>query len=152
MNASPKDIEIAAGMRTVIQRLVKVLRKQNPNREMLSLTERSSLGSLYQHVELLPSELAQMEKVTTQSISQVINHLFKSGLIHKTPSLEDKRKVKLSLTPEGKHYIEQLRQEKQEWLARTLQAKTTEREKDVLIEAIAILAKLIDEPGDSFQK
>lgn len=148
MNASSKDIEIAAGMRTVIQRLIKVLRKQNINKEMLSLTERSSLGSLYQHGELLPSELAQKEKVTSQSMSQIINHLFKAGLINKTPSIEDKRKVKLTLSPAGKHYIEQLRQEKQEWLARAVCEKTTEKEKDVLKEAIAILAKLIDEPGD----
>jgi len=146
MKASNKDIEIAAGLRSVIHRLVKVLRRQTHNQEMLSLTERSSLGLLYQHGELLPSELAQMEKVTTQSMSQVINHLFKSGFIIKTPSGEDKRKVKLSLTPAGKHYIEQLRQEKQEWLARILHEKTTEKEKDILMQAMNILTKLIDEP------
>jgi DNA-binding MarR family transcriptional regulator len=152
MNASPRDIEVAASLRTVIHRLVKVLRKQTHNQQMLSLTERSCLGLLYQHAEMLPSELALMEKVTTQSMSQIINHLFKLGLIVKTPSGEDKRKVKLSLTPAGKHYIEQLRQEKQEWLARTLHERTTEKEKDVLKEAMNILAKLIDEPGDILQK
>jgi|SRR5882757_4861857 len=146
MKASNKDIEVAASLRTVIHRLVKVLRKQTHNQQMLSLTERSCLGLLYQQEELLPSELAQMEKVTTQSMSQIINHLFKLELIVKTPSGEDKRKVKLSLTPAGKHYIEQLRQEKQEWLARILHEKTTEKEKDTLKEAMNILAKLIDEP------
>lgn len=145
-HASPQDIEIAAGLRTVIQRLVKVLRKQNQNTEMLSLTERSCLGLLYHQGELLPSELAQMEKVTTQSMSQIINHLFKAGLIDKTPSGEDKRKVKLSLTPAGRHYIEQLRQEKQEWLAGILYEKTTGKEKEILKEAIHILTKLIDDP------
>jgi DNA-binding MarR family transcriptional regulator len=145
MQASPQDIEIAASLRTVIQRLVKVLRKQTRNQEMLSLTERSCLGLLYQQGELLPSELAQMEKVTTQSMSQVINHLFKLGLIDKTPSGEDKRKVKLSLTPAGRHYIEQLRLEKQEWLARILYEKTTGKEKQLLTEALHILTKLIDE-------
>lgn len=144
--ASPLDIEIAASLRTAIQRLVKVLRKQNQNAEMLSLTERSCLGLLYQHRELLPSELAQMEKVTTQSMSQIINHLFKAGLIDKTPSGEDKRKIKMSLTAAGKHYVEQLRQEKQEWLAGVLYEKTTGKEKEVLKEAIHILAKLIDDP------
>ena len=145
MKASNKDIEIAAGLRSVIHRLVKVLRRQTHNQEMLSLTERSSLGLLYQHGELLPSELAQMEKVTTQSMSQVINHLFKSGFIIKTPSGEDKRKVKLSLTPAGKHYIEQLRQEKQEWLAHMLHEKITATEKETLAAAIALLSKLLDE-------
>jgi len=145
MKASPQDIEIAASLRTVIHRLVKVLRKQTHNQEMLSLTERSTLGLLYQQGELLPSELAQLEKVTTQSMSQVINHLFKRDLIRKTPSVDDKRKVKLSLTPAGKHYIEQLRQEKQEWLARVLHEKISGKEKETLREAMKILTKLIEE-------
>jgi len=145
MNASQKDIEIAGNLRTVIQRLVKVLRKQTRNEEMLSLTERSTLGLLYQHGRLLPTELAQMEKVTTQSMSQVIAHLFEIAYIHKTPSENDKRKVYLSLTSAGKIYIERLRQEKQEWLARTLHEKTSPREKEVLSEAMTILTKLIDD-------
>jgi DNA-binding MarR family transcriptional regulator len=49
------------------------------------------------------------------------------------------------LTPAGRDYIERHRQEKQEWLARTLHEKTSAREKEVLSEALAILSKLIDE-------
>lgn len=152
MQASQQDIEIAANLRSTLHRLVKVLRKQTRNQEMLSLTERSSLGLLYVHGELLPSELAQMEKVTTQSMSQVINHLFRAALIDKTPSGEDKRKIRLSLTPAGRHYIEQLRQEKQEWLARVLSEKTTGEEKAILSEALHILAKLIDENPNSINE
>jgi len=145
MNASAKDIEMAGNLRTVIHRLVKVLRKQTRNEEMLSLTERSTLGLLYQHGQLLPTELAQMEKVTAQSMSQVIGHLSEIAYINKTPAMDDKRKVYLSLTPGGKEYIERLRQEKQEWLARTLHEKLSAREKEVLAEAMTILTRLIDE-------
>jgi len=53
--------------------------------------------------------------------------------------------VYLSLTAAGRDYIERHRQEKQEWLARTLHEKVSAREKDVLSEALAILSKLIDE-------
>jgi DNA-binding MarR family transcriptional regulator len=142
---SVADIEIAGNLRTVIQRMVKVLRKHTRNEEMLSLTERSTLGLLYQHGQLLPTELAQMEKVTTQSISQVVAHLVEIAYIKKTPAESDKRKAYLSLTPAGKDYIERLRQEKQEWLARILHEKTTAREKELLSEALAILGKLIEE-------
>lgn len=139
------DIEIAGNLRAVIHRLVKVLRKHTRNEEMLSLTERSTLGLLYQHNQLLPTELAQIEKVTTQSMSQVISYLAEIAYIVKTPAESDKRKVYLSLTPAGRDYIERHRQEKQEWLARTLHEKTSAREKEVLSEALAILSKLIDE-------
>jgi len=139
------DIEIAGNLRAVIHRLVKVLRKHTRNEEMLSLTERSTLGLLYQHNQLLPTELAQIEKVTTQSMSQVISYLVEIAYIVKTPAATDKRKVYLSLTPAGRDYIERHRQEKQEWLARTLHEKTSAREKEVLSEALTILSKLIDE-------
>jgi DNA-binding MarR family transcriptional regulator len=140
-----KEIEIAGNLRSVIHRLVKVLRKHTRNEEMLSLTERSTLGLLYQHGQLLPTELAQIEKVTTQSMSQVIAHLVEIAYIVKTPAESDKRKAYLSLTPAGRDYIDRHRQEKQEWLARTLHEKTSEREKEVLSEALTILGKLMDE-------
>lgn len=139
------DIEIAGNLRTGIHRLVKVLRKHTRNEEMLSLTERSTLGLLYQHGQLLPTELAQIEKVTTQSISQVIAHLVEIAYIVKTPAESDKRKAYLSLTPAGRDYIDRHRQEKQEWLARVLHERTSAREKEVLSEALVILSKLIDE-------
>jgi len=145
MNATVKDIELAANLRTVIHRLVKVLRKHTRNDEMLSLTERSTLGLLYQHDQLLPTELAQMEKVTAQSMSQVIANLSKIAYVDKTPAIDDKRKVYLSLTAAGREYIERHRQEKQEWLARTMHEQLSVREKEVLSEAMTILTKLIDE-------
>jgi DNA-binding MarR family transcriptional regulator len=140
-----RDIEVAAKLRTVIHRLVKILRRETHGTGQLSLTERSVMGSLYQHSELPPSELAQLEKVTTQSMSQIINHLYELDLIHKTPSGEDKRKVLLSLTPAGKVYVEDARQRKQEWLAHALQQKVSVAEKDLLMEALKILTKIIDE-------
>jgi DNA-binding MarR family transcriptional regulator len=142
---SPQDVETAAHLRTILHRLIKVLRKHTRNDALLSLTERSTLGMLYQHKELLPSELAQIEKVTTQSMSQVISHLFELNFILKRPSGDDKRKVVLSLTPSGIAYIEQLRLDKQEWLALSLHEKISAKEKEVLREAMQILTKLIDD-------
>jgi len=139
------DVEIATQLRTVLHRLVKVLRKHTRNDAMLSLTERSTLGALYRHGQLLPTELAQMEKVTTQSMSQVVGHLFEIAYISKMTAESDKRKVYLSLTPAGREYVEQLQHDKEEWLSEALHEKTNEREKEVLAEAMAILTRLIDE-------
>lgn len=140
-----RDIEIATGLRTAIGRLVKILRRETRNEAMLSITERSTLGLIEQHPGLLPTELAAMEKVTTQSISQVINHLSALGYVDKKASTDDKRKVLLSVTPSGKEYIDRLRQEKQEWLARTIHEKINPADKEILVAAIQILAKLNEE-------
>ena len=142
---SPLDIELSAGLRTSIGRLAKVLRRNARNDAQLSLTERSTLGLLYPDIRLAPSEIARTEKVTTQSMSQVINHLGELNYIDRTPSDDDKRKTLLSLTPSGRAYVEQVRQDKQEWLARALHERTSPAEKHLLEQAVAILTKLSEE-------
>jgi DNA-binding MarR family transcriptional regulator len=147
-NATPvsdRNIEVAAALRTVIHRLVKLLRRETHGEGQLSLTEQSVMGSLYRNADLPPSTLAQLEKVSTQSMSQIINHLYELELIAKTPSGEDKRMVLLSLTPTGKAYVEDARQRKQEWLAHAVEQKVSVAEKDVLMEAMKILTKIIEE-------
>jgi DNA-binding MarR family transcriptional regulator len=139
------DTELAAGLRTTIQRLVKLLRRETRNDARLSLTERSTLGLLYPDNRLAPSDIARTEKVTTQSMSQVINHLAELNYIEKTPSDDDKRKVLLSLTPAGRAYIEQMRREKQEWLAGAINTKLTPAEKETLSAALSVLIKLSTE-------
>ena len=136
--------EIAENLRRVISRLLKILKNQTKNDELLSLTERSTLVSIYQYSEILPSELAVMEKVTAQSMSQIINKLLEHGFIKKTPSKTDKRKVIITITATGKKIVEKRRLEKQEWLAQSIFEKTTQTEKEILVNAIKVLAKLDD--------
>lgn len=145
MNPTPTDAELAAGLRTTVSRLIKLLRRETRNDAQLSLTERATLGLLYPDNRLAPSDIARTEKVTTQSMSQVINHLAELSYIDRNPSDEDKRKVLLSLTPAGRAYVEQLRKDKLEWLAAALQKKTTPQEKVTLAAALIIIDKLIDE-------
>jgi len=139
------DAGLAAGLRTTVSRLIKLLRRETRNDAQLSLTERATLGLLYPDNRFAPSDIARTEKVTTQSMSQVINHLAELNYIHRNPSDEDKRKVLLSLTAAGREYVEQLRRDKQEWLAGALQERTTPQEKATLAEALKIIDKLIDE-------
>ncbi len=140
-----EDLEMAGNLRTVLHRVIKILRRETRNDAELSLTERSTLGMLYNHGELLPSDIAKLEKVSTQSISQVVNHLFELNYIYKNPSTEDKRKVLLSLTPAGKAYVEQLRKDKQEWLAHALHERVSAEEKVQLVAALKVLTKLVEE-------
>jgi DNA-binding MarR family transcriptional regulator len=141
----PKDMEIAASMRIVLNRLVKLMRRETRNDGQLSLTERSTLGLLYPDIQMAPTDIARTEKVTTQSMSQVVNHLVELNYVARTPSAEDGRKTLLSLTDVGRNRVEIARQEKQEWLAKSIHEKVTAAEKDLLLQAVQILAKLVDE-------
>jgi DNA-binding MarR family transcriptional regulator len=155
LNASPaadagqgpdsQDMAMAVAFRTTITRLIKLLRRETRNEAQLSLTERSTLGLLYPDNRMAPSEIARTEMVTTQSMSQVINHLAELQYIDRTPSDDDKRKTLLSLTPAGKDYVEQIRRDKQEWLARALHERTNAAEKELLMRSLEILNKLMEE-------
>ncbi|MDR3653553.1 MAG: MarR family transcriptional regulator [Paludibacter sp.] len=138
------DNELASRLRVSISRLVKVMRSELKEDEILSMTERSTLSLIYKQGEMLPSELAAKEKVTSQSMSQIINKLHDNGLIEKTPSQEDKRKVIITITPLGKEFVELRMNQKMEWLAKTISEKTNDSEKETLMNAIAILTKLVD--------
>jgi DNA-binding MarR family transcriptional regulator len=145
MSTKPiRDKEIAAKLRVVMSRLIKILRTEMKSDDLLSLTERSTLALVYQYTAILPSELSAMEKVTGQSMSQIINKLLSRGYVKKTPSRTDKRKVIITITAAGKKTIDLKRHEKEEWLAKSIFEKTSQQEKNVLVSAIKVLTKLVD--------
>jgi len=139
-----KDILLASELRTVVTRLIKKLRKQSSTADKLSLTERSIIALLDKHVELLPNELAAMEKITTQSMSQILSKLQQMELIKRRISETDKRKAIITLSDLGRDLLYQVRNERNEWLNKALEATCTAEEKTLLKQAIGPLTKLVD--------
>ncbi|TSD64733.1 MarR family transcriptional regulator [Inquilinus sp. KBS0705] len=135
--------EIAAALRTVVTRLIKKLRKQSAIAQQLSLTMRSTIAMLYQ-TEMLPSELAAAEKITNQSMSQILNHLQQLGFINRKTSATDKRKVLVTLSAKGEDFLLQMRSERNMWLSRAIAQTCNTHEQELLLNAIAPLTKLID--------
>ena len=135
-------------MRTTITRLVKKLRKHSVTGMALSLTERSVMGLLYNEGELLPNELAAREKITTQSMSQILNHLAELGYITRRSSKEDKRKSFISLSAKGTAVIENIRHEKDSWLYEAITNACTPQEISILKKALIPLNKLVDYEDD----
>ncbi|NHA04325.1 MarR family transcriptional regulator [Mucilaginibacter sp. HC2] len=139
-----KDTLLASELRTVVTRLIKKLRKQSSSADKLSLTERSIIALLDKHQELLPNELAAMEKITTQSMSQILSKLQQMDLIKRRISETDKRKAIITLSDLGRTLLYQIRNERNEWLNKALDATCTAEEKVLLKQAIGPLTKLVD--------
>lgn len=102
------------------------------------------MSLLLQHKEMLPSELAAMEKITNQSMSQVLNHLLELGYISRKASETDKRKVIISLTGPGERTLLQVRAEREEWLLKAISETCSNEETLILKQAIGPLTKLVD--------
>jgi DNA-binding MarR family transcriptional regulator len=142
--ANEQNLQLASDLRTVLTRLIKKLRSKSETGGKLSLTERSTIGLLDLHKELLPSELAAMEKITTQSMSQILNHLFELGYITRRISTTDKRKSIITLSKTGQNVLHKVRNERDEWLNKALKETCTAKELEVLQRAITPLTKLVD--------
>jgi DNA-binding MarR family transcriptional regulator len=138
------NLELASELRGLFGRLIKKLRKESVTGQKLSLTERSTLSTLYQQKQMLPSELASSEKITNQSMSQILNHLLELGYITRTPSDTDKRKVLISITESGEKTLLQVRAERDEWLAKAISDSCDEEEINLLKKVIGPLTRVVD--------
>ena len=137
------ELQLATDLRIVVTRLIKKLRNSSTTGEKLSLTERSTLALLDQHKELSPSDIASMEKITTQSMSQILNHLLELGYINRKISKTDKRKAIITLSMAGKDTLYKVRNERDEWLNKALNSTCAAKDQEILRRALVPLTKLI---------
>lgn len=106
------------------------------------------MSLLDQYKELLPNELATMEKITSQSMSQILNHLYELGYINRRISKEDKRKSIISLSEAGAEVLRQVRGERDSWLYQAIISTCSPEEIKVLKQALVPLGKLVDFEDD----
>ena len=136
------SIELSTALRGAVSSLHKVLRKQGYESSSYSLTELDTLWHLHRRSSLLPSELASLTKIKTQSMSQILKKMEEEGIIERTPCDKDKRKIHISLTPKGRQMVEKRRNDNNEWLKNMIDEKLSSEDKQMLINVIPILNKL----------
>jgi len=143
---SANTYEVAASLRSTVTRLVRQLRKQNISSDF-SNAELLTMGLLDQHGKLLPSELAEMERISAQAISQILNRLEEVGCVNRVVDETDKRKMVVSLTEKGIQYLYENRRIKEEWLVKAMD-KLFSAEERALIEAfLPLLQRLAEYNG-----
>jgi len=135
--------ELASSLRSVVSGLHKGLRKQTSAVNAYSMTEIETIALLFRIGTLLPTELAAMTRVKTQSMSQILKKMEEQKIIKRSPSEDDKRKVYISLTSYGREIVEKTRYDKDEWLKGAIDKMLTTEEKELLVKALPVLNKLI---------
>ena len=136
--------ELSSSLRSIVSALHKGLRKQIYSANTYSMTEIDTIRHLIRCPALLPSELAVLAKVKTQSMSQILNKFEEQRVIVRTPSIDDKRKVYISLSPAGKKMVEKIKYDGDEWLKGVIEKTLTDQEKGLLKKALPVLYKLIE--------
>jgi DNA-binding MarR family transcriptional regulator len=138
--------EAAAALRSTVTRLVRQLRKQNVSSDF-SNAELLTMGLLDQHGRLLPSALAELERISAQAISQIINRLSEVGCVIREVDESDKRKVFISLTAEGARHLVANRRIKEEWLAQAMEHLFSDEELKQIEAHLPLLQRLAEYNG-----
>jgi DNA-binding MarR family transcriptional regulator len=69
-------------------------------------------------------ELASRERVSAPAMTKHVDRLERDGLVARTPSQDDRRRVGISLTDEGSRLLRRVRSRRTAWLARRLEGLT----------------------------
>jgi DNA-binding MarR family transcriptional regulator len=89
-------------------------------------------------------ELAALERVSPPAMSKHVDHLERDGLVQRTPSADDRRRVGLTLTDEGQRVLRRVRSRRTAWLASRL-GKLSPTELAAVEAAIEPLSQLLRE-------
>ena len=87
-------------------------------------------------------ELAARERVSPPALSNHVDRLERDGLVTRTPSASDRRRVGLTLTDEGQRVLRRVRSRRTAWLATRLRTLSAE-ELEAVEAAIEPLSRLV---------
>src|SRR5205823_931841 len=136
-------VAVADGLRPVLLRVGRELRR-----------EARAVGVSPEQVALLVAikyaprigirELAARERVSPPAMTRHVDRLERDGLVDRTPSNDDRRRVGLTLTPDGHRVLRRVRSRRTAWLASRLR-ELDERELAAIEAAVGPLGKLVGE-------
>jgi DNA-binding MarR family transcriptional regulator len=137
---APDTALLASELRVVLGQLMRRLRAEH----RFSLTHGSILGRLDREGPRSVSELAAADRVRPQSMAQAVAELEADGLVSRRPDPGDGRRALVELTEQGLSVLQADRRQREGWLAQAMADGFTEREQEVLEEAIGLLRSLAD--------
>jgi DNA-binding MarR family transcriptional regulator len=134
--------EVAEELRPTLLRIARHLRRET---EELGVT--SHQATLLWLVRTRPGlslrELAQEEGISAPSLSAHVDRLESLGLIRRVRSTDDRRRVGLELTPEGRATLRRVRARRTTWLANRLD-RLSDDDRDRLEDALPALRALLE--------
>ncbi|MGA8546599.1 MAG: MarR family transcriptional regulator [Mycobacterium sp.] len=133
----------ARDLRVMFSRLRRQLREVSTGSD-LTPSQTAVLTRLWKEGASSASVLAAAERVRPQSMATILAGLARHDLIRRAPDPDDGRRQVISLTAVGRRRAESDRQVREEWLARAMQERYSERERRVILDALTLLQRLTD--------
>ena len=142
--ATLSPLEIAQELRPTILRLARNLRRDT---EAFGVTAHQAtlLAQVWSRPGLSLRELAESEGISPPSLSGHVDRLEAAGLLRRVRSTQDRRRVGLELTPEGRSILKRVRARRTTWLAERLD-RLSDDDRELIERALPALHALL-EPG-----
>ena len=142
--ATRSPLEIAGELRPALLRLARNLRRET---DALGVTSHQAtlLWLVRSRPGLSLRELAQEEGISAPSLSAHVDRLESLGLIRRVRSTDDRRRVGLELTPEGRATLRRVRARRTTWLANRLD-RLSDEDRERLEAALPALRALLEPP------
>jgi DNA-binding MarR family transcriptional regulator len=135
------DADAASELRLQLARLTRRLR-QEADQRYLTMSQLSVLSRLDRGGAATLTELASHERVRPQSMGKTLDLLEAAGYVVRTPHPTDRRQQLIQLTEQARVAITEDRRRKEAWLATAMSTTLTEEERDLLVRATPLLARL----------
>jgi len=135
-------LPLASALRLVVSRLARRLRQQAEHG--ITASQLSVLATIDRHGSMTLSDLAQHERVTPPTITASIGRLEGAGMVTREPDADDRRITRISLSRDGRKFLESVRSRKNAYLTKRL-ARLDAADRATLERAAAILERLLEE-------
>ncbi|TFD62219.1 MarR family transcriptional regulator [Cryobacterium suzukii] len=140
--AANNTSEISHEFRLANGRLARRLRQEKAENELGS-GQFSALGVLHVHGPLTLTELSEFERVTPPSMTRTVKCLVDAGLVTRTDSTLDGRKIVLTTTDAAREMMTETRKRRDAWLVQRV-AQLSPAQHRVLADATLIMKDLAD--------
>ena len=142
--ATLSPLEVAQELRPTILRVARNLRRDT---EAFGVTAHQAtlLAQVWSRPGLSLRELAESEGISPPSLSGHVDRLEAAGLLRRVRSTQDRRRVGLELTPEGRSILKRVRARRTTWLAERLD-RLSDDDRELIERALPALHALL-EPG-----
>ncbi|WP_208029543.1 MarR family winged helix-turn-helix transcriptional regulator [Rhabdothermincola sediminis] len=139
MAAAEDDV---SRLRMILLRLARRLRQQVNSG--ITPSQLSALVTIAKRGPLTLGELAAIENVQPPTISRIVGALEGEGWVERTSNERDRRISLVRATPAARRELEQIREERNTWLANRLATLST-GDRNHLLAALPALEQLLDE-------
>ncbi len=140
LTAALTHTDLATQVRVAVLRLSRRLRAERDT--TVSEAQFSVLAAVCFHGSLTPGELAAHEQVRPPSMTRTIDGLQEAGLVERTRTSADGRRVDVVPTAAGRAIVEHTAERRNEWLQGRLD-ELTDDERATLAAAAGICSRMV---------